>query len=408
MAAEEDRMSHLDEGTLNALLDGELDDAETRQIQAHLGRCTTCETRLDEVKSVRLEADQLVGNLETSSNVSAVIPPKIATAARRAALPPSGEAWPILLPDPLDSVVLRQQRLRKLVWAATILVVVGAGYLGWQGRYSQEFAPIVPTDAERSRFAFAPDSAVLGSEESVANPMAGSADSSLPPPAPAVQPPSNPSGTANPPRDASSAGGAESLAKASPEPLAASRDVPKQDAARPQAAAPSSDNELDEAAARRLRAAAATADVERAQRAELERRNKAEQARASAESQKPIAAPTTPPTLEQRADIYLRIGLDEASRQLGGPMHVIEGRSPMLVGLAPGRLSPGMDTTRPVVRAVYVDAANRLILLDQQRIRPGQTATAAPPLRTVIDNVLVQLHGEPAANVLRNLAGRIR
>ena len=89
-------------------------------------------------------------------------------------------------------------------------------------------------------------------------------------------------------------------------------------------------------------------------------------------------APAPPPTtaapqrtLEQRADTYMRIGLDEAARQLGGPVHVIEGLSPLFMGLAQGRTSPGADSTRPVVRVVYQDAQGRLILLDQQRLRPG-------------------------------------
>lgn len=32
-------MSHLDEGTLHALLDGELDLHEVKEIQAHIGSC---------------------------------------------------------------------------------------------------------------------------------------------------------------------------------------------------------------------------------------------------------------------------------------------------------------------------------------------------------------------------------
>ena len=35
-------MSHLDEGTLHALLDGELETHEVAEIQAHLGACSSC------------------------------------------------------------------------------------------------------------------------------------------------------------------------------------------------------------------------------------------------------------------------------------------------------------------------------------------------------------------------------
>ena len=56
-------MSHLDEGTLHALLDGELDLAEVSEIQKHLGSCVACGSRLQEVKQVLAEADRLVGDI---------------------------------------------------------------------------------------------------------------------------------------------------------------------------------------------------------------------------------------------------------------------------------------------------------------------------------------------------------
>ena len=57
-------MSHLDEGTLHALLDGELEMTEVKEIQAHLGSCSACGTRLRQVKEFYAEADRLVGSLE--------------------------------------------------------------------------------------------------------------------------------------------------------------------------------------------------------------------------------------------------------------------------------------------------------------------------------------------------------
>ena len=57
-------MSHLDEGTLHALLDGELDLHEVKQIQAHIGSCAACGTRLREVKEFHGESDRLVALLE--------------------------------------------------------------------------------------------------------------------------------------------------------------------------------------------------------------------------------------------------------------------------------------------------------------------------------------------------------
>ncbi len=56
-------MSHLDEGKLHALLDGELDLSEVSEIQVHLGTCAACGARLQEVKQFMSEADRLVGAL---------------------------------------------------------------------------------------------------------------------------------------------------------------------------------------------------------------------------------------------------------------------------------------------------------------------------------------------------------
>ena len=57
-------MSHLDEGTLHALLDGELETTEVAEIQAHLGSCSACGLRLREVKEFHGEADRLIAAVE--------------------------------------------------------------------------------------------------------------------------------------------------------------------------------------------------------------------------------------------------------------------------------------------------------------------------------------------------------
>ena len=79
------------------------------------------------------------------------------------------------------------------------------------------------------------------------------------------------------------------------------------------------------------------------------------------------------------------------------------------MGLALGRTSPGADTTRPVVRVVYQDSQGRLILLDQQRLRPGQ-ATSAPGAgpHWIAGEISLHLSGEVGADVLRNLRPRVR
>jgi hypothetical protein len=148
------------------------------------------------------------------------------------------------------------------------------------------------------------------------------------------------------------------------------------------------------------RADAATAALDSLRRREALARQTAAAAAA------PAPAPRTP---EQRAEIYLRIGLDEAAKQLGRPVHVIEGRSPLFMGLALGRNSPGADAARPVVRVVYQDSQGRLILLDQQRLRPGQ-ATSAPGAdpHWIVGEVSLHLSGEVGTEMLRSLRTRVR
>ena len=215
----------------------------------------------------------------------------------------------------------------------------------------------------------------------------------------------------------------------------AARKIAEKDAAEPKAEAAPTDTSTpaDEAsqdssgtedlATVRARAADALADLDRERR-----RNEAAAATAALDAQRrrrpaaqpPGAAPTvaraaqapppppTPPTLEQRAQVYLRIGLDEASRQLGGPVHVIEGMSAMFMGLAQGVTVPGADATRPVVRVVYQDSQGRLIMLDQQRLRPGQPAPQGSPLGWVLGDTAIWLHGEVAPDVLRTYRPRVR
>jgi len=122
----------------------------------------------------------------------------------------------------------------------------------------------------------------------------------------------------------------------------------------------------------------------------------------------PAPTPPAPPTIEQRAQVYLRIGLDEASRQLGGPAHVIEGLSPMFMGLVRGTVVPGADATRPVVRVVYQDSQGRLIMLDQQRLRSGQATPNAGPRAWLLGETAIWLNGEASADILRTYRPRVR
>jgi len=97
-------MSHLDEGTLHALLDGELETHEVAEIQAHLGSCSSCGLRLREVKEFYAEADRLIGSVDLQTPATATprptpvpaapAPSRTEAAPRRDTPRPQPPAWP--------------------------------------------------------------------------------------------------------------------------------------------------------------------------------------------------------------------------------------------------------------------------------------------------------------------------
>ncbi len=98
-------MSHVDDGTLHAYLDGELTPVESERLDAHLAACLACRARLEEERALIERASKLL---------SRAVPPTPERAA-----PPLHQlrrprvAWRVRMP---------------LAWAATVLMAVG---LGW-------------------------------------------------------------------------------------------------------------------------------------------------------------------------------------------------------------------------------------------------------------------------------------
>ena len=96
-------MSHVDDGTLHAYLDGELSPVERTRLEAHLTDCPGCRARLDEERALIERAGQLLG----------------------LALPPE-RAMP-----PLHQLRHPRPRLRwrlPLAWAATVVLALAAGW----------------------------------------------------------------------------------------------------------------------------------------------------------------------------------------------------------------------------------------------------------------------------------------
>jgi hypothetical protein len=366
--------------------------------------------------------------------------------------PVGEETWnapppPLLMPDNESAADRRMRRVRKYGWAAMIAVFVGAGFVGSRFREPAKAA----FDASLSRR----EAEAIVSPEETARPAAPTSDST--PAAFATRPPLAKEGGANaparadasknPPKEVRANAGkaTEKVAEKDARDTAEEPEGSPADRGLALAQTPDSESEgeaapsdtsapVDEAgqdssgtedlATIRARASDALAELDRQRRrneaaaataaldAQRRRRTAAQPAGAVAPTvaraaQAP-APPPTPPTLEQRAQVYLRIGLDEASRQLGGPVHVIEGMSAMFMGLAQGVVVPGADATRPVVRVVYQDSQGRLILLDQQRLRPGQPVPQGSPLGWVMGETGVWLHGEVGPDALRTYRPRVR
>ncbi|MEJ2239142.1 MAG: hypothetical protein P8X82_12660 [Gemmatimonadales bacterium] len=190
-------MQHVDEAILNAYLDGELEDqgagsgergadrphlpgsragsgergVETvGEIEAHLASCAECSALLAEVKRVRDRASEI---LSSSTPVDIEIPPFEEIRARSAARGSS-------------SRVVQLSRIRKLAWAATVVlavavgwyargtVVPGSGELG-AGSREQMTAPQPTTTASR------PDEERAGSREREAEGGSGETEESATP-----------------------------------------------------------------------------------------------------------------------------------------------------------------------------------------------------------------------------------
>jgi hypothetical protein len=97
-------MSHLDEGTLTALFDGELAAEARQQAERHLADCGECRSLYEEIRGFAGEAAALVESLQ---------PAPVPAPGQSAGAPRARTGW---------------ERYRPLAWAATLVLAAG---LGW-------------------------------------------------------------------------------------------------------------------------------------------------------------------------------------------------------------------------------------------------------------------------------------
>ncbi len=114
-------MSHVEEGTLHAMLDGELAGEEIASLKAHLDTCAQCRALLDEVKEFVAEADTLIVTLDETA-----LADEGGQAVRRTGGQASGKA----VGRYGGNVRPWYRQPQFLAAAATITLAIGAGYIG--------------------------------------------------------------------------------------------------------------------------------------------------------------------------------------------------------------------------------------------------------------------------------------
>ena len=98
-------MSHVDEGTLHAYLDGELPSTERAALEAHLAGCAACRGNLIEARALRERASAVLGSARPADRPA----PPLDQLRRE----PKRSAWRVR---------------RSFAWAASIALALGVGY----------------------------------------------------------------------------------------------------------------------------------------------------------------------------------------------------------------------------------------------------------------------------------------
>ena len=448
-------MSHIDDGRLNALLDGELDAVDVATVQAHIAACPECARRFEEAKRFLAESADLLGALEPPAAAApAQASRRVSRTAKEAALDvdEATQQSPAIRPVAVEPLLRRPPRPKperrfdptSLAWAAIIVLAIGVGYLANEVRHARETqgpaTAIVPTAAAQ-RAAGQVDSNAGGAattaraRDVAAQPPAGSVGrrgSQGPPAAKAppgegeppvagrtstglghkrLQPPGRAAANlalqapAQPTKalDAASApGAAGGVAAAAPAPAAApaaERNAPQDRRARPVAEG-GADSVLTV----------------------VPREPEATGAHAQEEARRGAAPGTA----------FRTATLEEAVASLGGTIRLVDGLDIERVQIGPGRLVAGADSAGEVVRVTYTEAG-RALLLDQQRVeavagapageRAARAADELGPGDTVLTvapdgwgrarwldrgGLWLSLSGRVPADTLRALAERVR
>jgi hypothetical protein len=382
-------MPHVDDGTLNALLDGELASAEAAAAETHIAACPACAQRLAEAKRFLAEATDLLGVMELpqASGAAEAAARRVPKTAREVALDLDGATRqsPAIRPNlaggppsraPGRPPTRRRLDFTTLAWAATVVLAIGVGYLANEVRHTRqniafgEGAVGRPVESQRqaSPAAQAQSAAPAAPRNEIAVPGASGAEreqAARRARASRSAGPGVPSATgAALTRKETPVLGGKQLAAGAPTDLAARP---------PQGRAAKAVDVVGGVGAAAERPSAAVAAAEPS----------AVLSRADRNAAAPAPRAAFAAVAEQRLATFRSAELEEAVARLGGSIRLIDGMRIDHVEVGPGWRVPGAARNRDVVRIVYVDDQGRRVVLDQQRI--AQAADTSVADRQVTD-----------------------
>lgn len=418
---------HVDDGQLNALLDGELDADEARRVEDHVKVCADCARRLAEARAFLAESGELLsvltpdapglvaplargpGASESTAPREQTSSPAIAKTAKEIAVSVDGRTalTPAIRPVHPDEVPKPRPRwkipeLERLAWAASLVLCLAVGYLAREviQLRNQRRGAGAPDQIAAVPQANPPAAQVAVTSRQDVNRVTrsrGLADQSRPRDRLAVAPP------------AATKPSAAHENKASPY---VTRNLPMQlAAATPAAPAPARAEPATSSLAGPPQSAGRYAGGAGAP-ATVESRSAASMGDAAGIASQPALLAT-----------FRRVTLEEAVRRLGGPIRQLEGLQPVKVEAGPGHMVPGADPNHDVIRVTYVDANNSPFVLDQQVIDSAggsfaglmagdtlitTTASGSMRVRWLDRKFWLSLAGNATADSLRKLISRVR
>ena len=433
-------MSHVDDGQLNTLLDGELPEAAAKAVDTHLAVCAACRLRYDEARQFLAQAAELLGALEPPAAKSVVRtaagaaaagtpagaepPRRVSKTAKEVAVDIDGSTQksPAIrqvfpreverhapLPEAPPAPAGRPPRIdiTTLAWAASIVLALGVGYLAREVRLARRevmtlaaagpdtAAPAAPARAAPPTSPAAEASRPARATSQTARPrpvavksLAARGTKPLPPDAAADAAalgarPSTTGGIAD--RRQAAGAGAPGIASAGAAPAQnlATTAPPPAVVGRVAPAAPAPTSQPRAAAEGARDAAGAPAF------------------RARAADRTPEARAAEP------LNTFRRATTDEAVRRLGGTIRLLDGMFSDHIEVGPGHLVSGADPNHDVVRVVYTDAQGRRLTLEEQRLLlPADTSTAAR--LTYLMNAVGMTWGDTLVTAAPSGTARIR